>query len=450
MASIHEPAREIPVIDEVDICVLGGSCTGVFAAVRAARLGARVALVERQNGFGGMASAALVSVWHTLLDTAFQRQIIGGLTQEVLDRLAANEAVAAYEQNPHIGFVFRPAELTIELDALVREAGISPHLHTLFCTALTDGSKVTAAIVENKSGRGAIIARQFIDATGDGDLCARVGLPVRVPAHLQPPTTCAWFHGFNTVPFNLAELRRLHGVEFDLPDGFAWGTEIPGLPEMYMYAGTRVPGANCADAAEFTRAEMEGRRQVRAIQQLIRRYAPAGVQVVLANLGATIGIRETRHVDCHYQLSADDVLYGRRFPDAIANGSYRVDVHYDDQPGVWMRYLDGTEEIHRIGQASRRGRWRAASADAPTFYQIPYRCLLPRGEPDNVLVCGRAIDADREAFGAIRVMVNTNQTGEAAGAAAWLAWRDGTPVSQLDPTSLRATLAAQGAIIIDP
>ncbi len=70
---------------------------------------------------------------------------------------------------------------------------------------------------------------------------------------------------------------------------------------------------------------------------------------------------------------------GRRFPGATANGSYRVDVHYDDQPGVWMRYLDGREEIHRIGQPSYPGRWSEESADAPTFYQIPYRCLVPRG-----------------------------------------------------------------------
>lgn len=63
MTTIHEPAREIPIIDDVDICVLGGSVTGVFAAVRAARLGARVALVERQNAFGGVATSGLVNIW---------------------------------------------------------------------------------------------------------------------------------------------------------------------------------------------------------------------------------------------------------------------------------------------------------------------------------------------------------------------------------------------------
>ncbi|UCF17419.1 MAG: FAD-dependent oxidoreductase, partial [Phycisphaerales bacterium] len=50
--AIHEPARSVPVFTEADVCVLGGSCTGVFAAIRAARLGAKVILIEKQNSFG--------------------------------------------------------------------------------------------------------------------------------------------------------------------------------------------------------------------------------------------------------------------------------------------------------------------------------------------------------------------------------------------------------------
>ena len=76
----------------VDICVLGGSCTGVFAAVRAARLGAKVAIVEQANGFGGVAVNGLVNVWHSFMDTEFKRQIIGGMSQEVVERLKTRGA----------------------------------------------------------------------------------------------------------------------------------------------------------------------------------------------------------------------------------------------------------------------------------------------------------------------------------------------------------------------
>lgn len=54
---IKEPAKNISVDGVFDICVVGGSCTGLFAAVRAARLGAKVAIVEKQNCFGGVATS---------------------------------------------------------------------------------------------------------------------------------------------------------------------------------------------------------------------------------------------------------------------------------------------------------------------------------------------------------------------------------------------------------
>ena len=84
---IRETSRDIPVKGEYDIVVIGGSCTGVFAAVRAARLGARVAIIEQAGAFGGTATNGFVCRWHSLTDTTYKKQIIGGLTEEMLTRL---------------------------------------------------------------------------------------------------------------------------------------------------------------------------------------------------------------------------------------------------------------------------------------------------------------------------------------------------------------------------
>lgn len=78
METVFEPGRNIPVWDEADVCVVGGSCTGLFAAVRAARLGAKVALVEQQGRLGGTATCGLVNVWHSLLDDTFSRKSSAG------------------------------------------------------------------------------------------------------------------------------------------------------------------------------------------------------------------------------------------------------------------------------------------------------------------------------------------------------------------------------------
>jgi glycine/D-amino acid oxidase-like deaminating enzyme len=447
--TIHEAARNVPVIAEAEICVLGGSCTGVFAAVRAARLGAKVVIVEQQNSFGGVATNSLVCVWHSLWDTTGERQIISGLTEEIIERLARREAIHRHSRtDPNRGFTFNPEELKIELDELVRENGIKTHLHTSFAAPhLTDG-KLDAVFVENKSGRGAIRAEYFIDATGDGDLAARLGCQVYFANHLQPATTCALFSGWDTLDFggrNYQEVLLQHAADFHLPEGFVWGGHVPGSPN-FMLAGTRVYGVNPANADDLTAAEFEGRRQVRAIMEIFKQASPES-KLALAALPSRIGLRESRHVRCGYQLQGEDVLYGRRFPDAIANGSYRVDIHHQDKPGITLRYLDGREEYCRPGHPAAVSRWRPETAENPTFYQIPYRAMLPGTHP-NLLIAGRMVDADPQAHAAIRVMVNMNQTGEAAGVAAYLALAGSGDVRRLNIEQLKSTLADGGSIII--
>lgn len=164
-------------------------------------------------------------------------------------------------------------------------------------------------------------------------------------------------------------------------------------------------------------------------------------------LPAYIGIRETRHATCLHRLTENEVLTGVRFADAIANGSYRVDVHHSEKAGFTFRYLDGREIYIVPGQPNVEGRWRSEQDVDPTFYQIPYRCLVPQGA-ENVLIAGRLVDADRGAYGAVRVMVNCNQTGEAAGTAAYLALDAGRVVSEVDKIELRRTLRDNGAVII--
>jgi hypothetical protein len=146
-----------------------------------------------------------------------------------------------------------------------------------------------------------------------------------------------------------------------------------------MVAGTRVNGADCSDADQLTRAQMEGRRQVQAIRDIVHDHVPGGEAVSIAALPAYIGIRETRHGVCLHRLTEQEVLNGICFPDAIANGSYRVDVHHSEKAGLTFRYLDGREVHIAPGHPAVEGRWRDATARDPTFYQIPYRSLVPRG-----------------------------------------------------------------------
>lgn len=436
--------EKLPISNEVDICVLGGSCTGVFAAVRAARLGASVAIIEKQNAFGGVATSGLVNIWHSLYNTEKNKQIIAGLTSEVVDRLSKRDASICSDKNRKGYYTLNTQELKIELDELVMELGIRPYFHTLFSEPYFNSEgKLAGVIIDNKSGRSIIKAKYFIDATGDGDLCVRMGLNSYKHKYPQPPTTCAQIEGFNSGLFN--SLLKEHSKEFNIPDGAVWGAKVPST-NSYMLAGTRVYNLDCSDADDLTQAEIEGRRQIRAIMDMIRKYGNDST-VGLTALPSYIGIRETRHVECLYQISDDDAMYGKNFDDAIANGSYVLDFHHPDKPGITFRYLDGTEYYSRRGYPNERRRWRKETETNPTFYQVPLRSLIPK-KTENLIVAGRMLDASPISFSGIRVMVNTNQTGEAAGVAAYLALNENMPISAVSSERVRSELSKGGSIIL--
>lgn len=453
MKTIHEPSRSIPVVETCDVVVVGGSCTGVFAALRAARLGARVALIEQQGCFGGTATAGLVNIWHSLYDTTGRKQIIGGLTQEIIDSLIARDAAVFNDKRDASVYVrFNAAELVLELDDRVTSQPlIRSFLHTRVVGAVKDsGAGLRAVILENGSGRQAVCGRVFIDATGNADLLHHAGAPLHHYPHRLPPTTCALYAGLD-VARGMNPAFDPGGIVLDpdnpaaLKDGFLWFSSIPGLSDLHMVAGTRVNNVDACDGDQLTFAEFEGRRQVRRSLELLR-AAPHGGHIRLAALPAHIGIRDTRHAHCRHRITETEVLEGTAFPDTIGHGSYRVDVHFDGKPGLVFRYLDGREEIVVPTLPTQHGRWREPRANDPTFYNIPFRSLLPEAV-DNLLVAGRALDADIGAFGAVRVMVNLNQTGEAAGVAAALAVSQNRPPAGLDVKDVQQTLRDGGSIL---
>ena len=358
--------------------------------------------------------------------------------------LAARHAVEMTTGSANAAFCLNTEELKIELDLLVQEHQILPMLHTQGCLPVLDGDRITAVAVENKDGRGAICARMFVD--GDGDIAVRAGVPYLERDRVQPPTTCAKIRHFLQAGMRFADLYREHHAEFGLVPDSGWDAPVPGVPDVHMVAQMHVFGVNVAHAEQLTRAEMEGRRQIRGIMDMLRKYGPKGNDITLVQLASAIGIRETRVVEAAHCLTEEEVLHGVRFPDAIANGSYRVDVHAPEGGGFLFKYLDG-RTLLVDGNGHKEGRWREPTPENPTFYQVPYRCLVHPTRP-NLLCAGRMIQADRGAFGAVRVMVNTNQMGEAAGTAAVLALRGSGSVAQVDPGVLRRTLADGGSIML--
>ena len=422
-------AEGLPIAGEFDLVVAGGSSTGVCAAVTAARAGLNVALVEYNAFFGGMATAGLVPVWHSLWSTDGKTQIIRGITEEI-ERYMLERGEAQLSENtrtdPSVGCYLNVAALQLSLDRLVRKAKtVTPFLKAHVVAAEKDrAGHLTGVVIEDKSGRRVIRGKWFIDATGDADLAVRAGFETYVlpKCDLQAHTLCAIVSGWK-------EMERRYAGNFSLgallgPKGaaglrhvFGWTAPVIGAPELTFLAATRVANCDPSVAQDLTDGLLDARRQIGRIVDAANRHFPleGGRRLALVTVAPDLGVRESRHIKAKYRVTEEDILMGRRFEDCAAKGSYRVDIH--EGAGITFKYLNG--ERHRMvvdadGKVSwTKDYWRLDKMTRPTWYEMPLRALMPE-RAENLICAGRMVDCERGAYGALRVMVNCNQMGEAA------------------------------------
>lgn len=167
MRTVREEAREISVLAEMEVLVVGAGPAGCAAAICAARAGAQTMLIEQAGDVGGVATTGLMSHW--------TGQTKGGIYEEILDRSTDYDHVDAREETLRI--YINPEKLKTVLLEMLAEVGVKVRLYTFFSETLMDGDKVEGAIVQSKSGRQAILASTIIDSTGDGDVAASAGIP---------------------------------------------------------------------------------------------------------------------------------------------------------------------------------------------------------------------------------------------------------------------------------
>lgn len=454
---LTEPVRRTQVLERFDVAVLGGGPSGVCAATAAARMGRKVILVERHGFLGGMATAAIVNIWHTLLGMDKKTQVIGGMAKEIINALKDQGAAYNQAKDGQSGqWVIDPHVTKLVLDKLVLHAGVKLLLHSWVADVLREGDRITAVLVETKSGRYGIEADQFIDCTGDADIVRRAGLETELgnaEHQCQPASLCFRVDGVGAgaVPLHeaqaalFAEPMDYNGEYYPC---FLWGSVMPGAADEQMLSGVRVLNINAADAMDFTRSEIEGRLQLQWVLRKLRALR-GWEKLRLVEIPAQIGIRESHRILAEHQVTRDEILTGHRFADTVIQGTYPIDIHKPDGPGITFERLTGVRDVVDGKRQSTRSRWDGQPVDAPErdtlCWCVPYRSQIPKGLA-NVLAAGRCIGAQHIAAGAIRVMVNAMQLGQSAGTAAALAMSQDTRT--VDGATLRDQLKAQNVPLL--
>ena len=438
-------APKIPVKYDVDVFVAGGGPSGLAAAIVAAREGARVFLAEGSACFGGMGTAAGLPMFCSPTDGV--NFTTAGFATEVYQRLVAAGGTAPETRGKAIGtfgFYYNPEVLKRVYDDLAAESSIRFSFLTQFLDVCRDGGRLEHAVCAAKSGLFAVKAQLFVDATGDGDLCARAGAPFEKgdgSGEMQPPTLLSLWCDIDWQRANAAG----HGIwqqEKEIPRAFAdklftvEDRHLPGMIPIGPHAGWgnigHLFGTDGTDETSLTAALVRGRRLLLEYERFYKEYLCGFERMQLLGTGALLGVRETRRILGDYVLNLADFKRRAVFADEIGRFSYPVDLHAT---------RPDRETFEKFEREFAELRYQPGES-----YGIPFRTLLPR-TLENVLVVGRCISCDRHIQGSVRVMPACFLTGQAAGVAAARAAAKRVAPRELDIREIQASLLRLGAYL---
>ena len=419
-----------------DVTVIGGGLAGVCAAIAAARLGRRVALVTNRPVLGGNSSSE-VRVWvcgatgHGKNHYAREGGIMGELFVENQYRNP--------DGNPYLWDA-------LILDTVRAEPNISLFLNTdvrLVDASGPDHARRIDAVTGWTMGSERLIrftGPVFLDCTGDGLVGHLAGADYRIGRESRAEYEEPWAPELadditlgSTLLFYTKDAGR--PVRFVPPD-FAKDVTKTSIPERRII---RAGDNGCAywwieyggelDTVhdnEVIRDELWS--VIYGIWDHIKNSGEFDAEnMTLEWVGSLPGKREYRRFVGDYVLTQHDILGQTPFADRVAFGGWSIDLHppqgmYATEAGAKQRYADG-------------------------IYHVPYRSLYS-ANTTNMFMAGRNISASHVAFGSTRVMATCATIGQAAGTAAALCAQAGIAPRELDVSALQQTLLHADASVI--
>lgn len=369
-----------------DFVVVGGGLPGTCAALAAARRGLRVVLVQDRPTLGGNASAE-IRVWaagearyplvREVRNLFMNRDANQALCDARRMRLVEDEKTLDVRLSTRVFAAEKRGQTLVAARALdLTSNRVIRFVAPLFCDATGDGWLGHYAGADSRMGREGRdeYGETFAPEKGDGDTLGASIMWTSAQANDRIDFTAPWAEPFAQGETAVqGEWNWEYGIHRDM---IAEGEEIRDRLLLAIYGA-------------FSRAKRDPKNANRVID-----FCPY-----------LLGKRESRRLIGDWVLSEKDVTEHRPFEDAIASGSWSIDLHYDTfKRGV--DFLTDCEQPHY-------GR-----------YFIPYRSIYSRNV-DNLFMVGRCFSCTHIGLGSPRVMNTLSQLGVAAGEAAVLCRRKG-------------------------
>jgi hypothetical protein len=461
---VTEPAKPVPVAYDLDVVVAGAGIAGMFAALAAARLGARTLLVDRFGAPGGNLGPAMVVAGGVYNEA--EGTLVGGLAgipKEMISRLEALRGA------PRPNYADESNIISYLALKMAEEAGLELLLAVWAADPIVEQGRVGGLFVETKSGRVAVRARVVVDATGDADVALRAGVPLISELPPQPAFAplvrpellreeyAVWNDTgifYLVAGVDLAAYQRFAAARAPVgEDDRAWLQErgVAGYPGplvaplreaweqgAFRPTGDVEPRVHLSSPGQFTpygsglaggrvnvrgeirrndmmqhsRLEAALRRQAFETVQFFRRHAPGFERAYLLFVAPYFGARGGPFIDGEHTLTPAEAFTGQRFPDVL------------------FRNIHEGQPVH---------------GGEPSGFDAPYRMLLPRGL-DGLLVTGRGAGYLRRGHDptGMRARPSIMALGQATGAAAALAARNGGSTRTLDVKALQRLLLEEG------
>ena len=422
MALWTEPARQLPVYGSFDVVVVGGGPAGIAASWSAAKHGAKVLLIERYGFLGGMGTAGGVTNFAGLygIRQGQMQQVVHGVVDEIFDRLSAVDGL----NDPQDGMQGRIRVRSYDMsaykcvaDQMLRDVGVEILFHAWAAQVHVEDGRIQALFVETKSGRQTVLAKSFIDCSGDADVAAFAGVPYEVGDGLGSglyPTTMFRIAHVNSEQALAAvgEFQAINllmkKVQAEKPGQYQFPREGAILrpqknPSEWRANVTQIAQANgmamdATDARQLSQGELEGRQQVGEFFRFLKNEVPGFAKAQITEIAPQVGIRESRRIQGVYALTGHDIVSCASFEDAIGVNAWPM-------------------EMHAQGKIEWRFPEKPVGSHQRLYNQLPWRMLVPQGI-HNLLVAGRCASMTHEGQSAARVSGGCFVMGQAAGTAA--------------------------------